>query len=177
MKAGKKKAQWQIGRVCREFPFRFKLVCSPSSYLSRVIYFLISLSLPSLPLSLSRALWIYLVVTWMKREREKSIKVSGDNCFPPICLLSPTCIISPPLPSICLCAGAVLLLPISSAIDCFLFQILFHITGLQAIPTPLQRSILILFSAQTASPCLEITKSGSCWIQLLYPAQKGFNTY
>lgn len=70
-----------------------------------------------------------------------------------------------------------MLLPISSSIDCFLFQILFHITALQAIPTPLQRSILILFSAQTPSPCLEITKPGSCWIQLLYPAQKAFDTH
>lgn len=156
--------------MCHEFPFRFKATCSPSSYLSRVIYFLISLSLPSLPLSLSCSLGIYLVVTWMKRGREKSIEVSGDNCFPPIPLLSPSCIIPPALPSICLCTGADLLLPISSSIDCFLFQILFHITGLQAIPTPLQRSILILFSAQTASPCLEITKSGSCWILLSYPA-------
>lgn len=149
------KAQWQIGRVCREFPFRFKAVCSPSSYLSRVIYFLISLSLPSLPLSLSRSLWIYLVVTWtMGGKRKVNKSLWRQLSPPPIGLLSPSCIISPALPSICLCTGAVLLLPISSSIDCFLFQILFHIIGLQAIPTPLQRSILILFSVQTASPVL-----------------------
>lgn len=77
------KAQWQIGRVCREFPFRFKAVCSPSSYLSRVIYFLISLSLPSLPLSLSRSLWIYLVVTWTMGGKRKVNKSLWRQLFPP----------------------------------------------------------------------------------------------
>lgn len=45
--------------MCREFPFRFKAACSLSSYLSRVIYFLISLSLPSLPFSLSLCEFIW----------------------------------------------------------------------------------------------------------------------
>lgn len=47
-----------------------------------------------------------------------------------------------------------MLLPISSSIDCFLFQILFHIRRLHAKPAPLQRSISILFSAQTTSAAL-----------------------
>lgn len=75
--------------MCREFPFRFKAACSLSSYLSRVIYFLISLSLPSLPFSLSLCEFI-----WESRGQRrgggggKSIKVSGDNCFPHRSLVS-----------------------------------------------------------------------------------------
>lgn len=84
MKRGKK-AQWQIGRVCRKFPFRFKAACSLSSYLSRVIYFLISLPLPSLPFSLS--VWIYLVVTWAKTGGGGVQKVNKSlwwQLFPPL---------------------------------------------------------------------------------------------
>lgn len=58
---------------------------------------------------------------------------------------------------------------------CFQFQILSHIIGLQAVPTPLPRSLLISFSHKQQAPCFEITKSGSCRIHLLYPAQKCFD--
>lgn len=59
----------------------------------------------------------------------------------------------------------------------FLFWILSHIIGLQAIPTPLQRGLLIYFSHQQQAPRFEITKSGSCRIHLLYPAQKCFDKH
>lgn len=77
--------------MCREFPFRFKAACSLSSYLSTVIYFLISLSrsLCYTSLSLSLCVWIYLVVMWAEEGRwGESIKVSGDNCFPHRSLVS-----------------------------------------------------------------------------------------
>lgn len=109
------------------------------------------------------------------RGGEKSIKVSGDNCFPHRSLVSFLHY---------LCCFAFHLFMCWSCFApphfllhrlCFLFGSLSHIIGLQAIPTALQRSLLILFSHKQQTPCFEITKSGSCRIHLLYPAQKCFN--
>lgn len=109
------------------------------------------------------------------RGGEKSIKVSGDNCFPHRSLVSF-------LHYLC-CFAFYLFMRWSCFAPphfvlhrlCFPFRILSHIIELQAIPTPLQRSLLILFSHKQQAPCFEITKSGSCRIHLLYPAQKCFD--
>lgn len=70
--------------MCREFPFRFKAVCSPSSYLSRVIYFLISLSLSPLTTSLSFSLWVNLSGSHVDEEGERKVNKSlWRQLFPP----------------------------------------------------------------------------------------------
>lgn len=151
----KKKVQWQIGGVCCEFPFRFKAACSLSSYLSRVIYFLISLSLPSLPFSLSLSVWIYLVVTWKEEGKEEEVKVNKSlwrQLFPPSlsCLfwaLSPLLLLSIYLRKLlCFIAFPALLasFPVRASLSC-------NRTARLYLTAP-YRGLLILFFTRTASP-------------------------